>query len=128
MTCGTRFRTPEIEIRSFQVTLLTLSTSGRNRAEFQLTTGICPLGIERDPELAVLLPPPESLIWRKPKLKTKSTKGRDTKSEFIDFQGVVPRLRQYFEAGINFCLVGPPGIGKTKLIHELAGSVDNGRT
>ena len=43
---------------------------------------------------------------------------------FVDLQGILPRARCYFESGMNVCLVGPLGIGKTTLVHELAGGGD----
>ena len=49
-------------------------------------------------------------------------------SEFIDLLNVGPRAKKYYRAGIHFCLVGPAGIGKTTLVHELAGGTDNVRT
>jgi len=61
-------------------------------------------------------------------LSSKAKKALSPNTEFIDLQGIVPRARHYFAAGINFCLVGPAGIGKTTLVHELAGGVDNIRT
>ncbi len=61
-------------------------------------------------------------------LRTKDQPSCDLSNSFIDLQGVVPRARRYYESGLHFCLVGPAGIGKTTLVHELAGGVENVRT
>jgi MoxR-like ATPase len=48
--------------------------------------------------------------------------------DFIDYYDIVPRIKRYFELGLNICLVGPPGIGKNVLVHQLAGGKQNVRT
>ena len=46
----------------------------------------------------------------------------------MDPQGIVSRAEIYFNSGMHLCLVGPPGIGKTTLVHQLAGGEDRVRT
>lgn len=46
---------------------------------------------------------------------------------FIDSYAVVPRIKHYLAEGLNPCLVGAPGIGKTTLVHEVAGGAQNVR-
>lgn len=53
---------------------------------------------------------------------------REIHIDFIDHYEVVPRIQRYFDEGLNICLVGAPGIGKTTLVNQLAGGKENVRT
>lgn len=61
-------------------------------------------------------------------MKSEAVLINDDETEFIDLQGVLPRLRGYQRAGLSICLVGEPGIGKTTAVHALAGGAGNVRT
>jgi len=45
--------------------------------------------------------------------------------EFIDHEGIGRKIRTYFELGMHLYLIGPPGIGKTTLVEDLAGGPEN---